>query len=93
MLSKVPRPNIPSTLVSAPQEMLDLSQSPMSGEDVMGTAANSLGSSSWNTTGFDITGQEFHVDNHAPSDSDSADPLNTLFSESDNIDWVSLKGS
>jgi hypothetical protein len=60
--------------------------------DAMGMPANPSDSSSWSTNGFDFPEQEFPLDNYAPSDFNSTDPLNTMFSESDTIDWVSLKG-
>ncbi len=92
MLSKIPRPNISSTLVNTPQEMSSASQVLMNDGNMMVTAESPSGSLLRNTVEFDNPGQEFSVGNDALPDLDPADPLKTMFSESEDIDWVSLDG-
>ncbi len=93
MLSKVPRPNVPSTPGNVCHQMSSVWQTSIGGGDVMGTAGTSPGSSLWKTNGLNSPGQEFSVGNDTHLDSNSADTLNTLFSERNDIDWVSLESS
>jgi hypothetical protein len=69
----------------------NMSQTSVGTGDVMGTSVNSAGTSPWNTTRFDLPGQELLVNQSALSDLNTVDPLNTVFSETDSIDWVSLR--
>ncbi len=83
MLSKVPRPNIPR---KAPcEEMPSMTQALANGSQQPEAAASYPESSPWSMTGFDATDQDLPMYNPAPS----TDPLNTVFSEFDNVDWVS----
>ncbi|TVY93157.1 hypothetical protein LAWI1_G000749 [Lachnellula willkommii] len=41
----------------------------------------------WNTTGFGAPGQDPNMNSYAPLDFNLADPLNTIFTGSDDIDW------
>lgn len=84
MLSKVPRPNIP---VKAPHEMPSVAQPPMNGDQPLEAAVRHSESSSWNMNGLDPAGQKTPTYHYAPPDMSSTDPLNTVFSEFDNIDW------
>ena len=92
MLSKVPRPSIPPNPADTPQEMPTRPPVSMNGADVKSAASISSRFSSWDMSGFDFQGQEFPGNDYAPSDVISADPLNTVFNDFDNIDWVSLDG-
>ncbi|KAK3171834.1 hypothetical protein OEA41_003918 [Lepraria neglecta] len=87
MLSKVPRPNIPPNPADTPQEMPTWPPVSMNGADVKSAASISSRYSSWDMSGFDFQGQEFPGNDYAPSDAISADPLNTVFNDFDNIDW------
>lgn len=89
---KVPRPNVPPILMNGPHEMSNGMRAPLNGLDVIEPATHSPAKSSWNTAEVDVLHQETLQDNSAP-EFDSADPLNTLFNDSDYIDWVSLKRS
>lgn len=82
MLSKVPRPNIPSTLPIQPQILLGERGCPANGCNALKTS---------HTSSFpaesDIPTQR--LPESAPaSEPISVDPLNAIFSESDPIDWV-----
>lgn len=92
MLSKVPRPDFPSTQGNARHEMSSVWQTSTNGEDVMGTTRISPVGSLCEANGFDILRQDMSVDNGAQLDFNSADSLNTIFNESKDIDWVSLDG-
>lgn len=93
MLSKVPRPNVSSTPGNVSHEMSSVWQTTMNGGDVMATAEISSGSSLWKTNGLNRPGQELPVSDDSHLDSNPADTLNTLFSERDDINWVSLESS
>lgn len=84
MLSKVPRPNIPT---EAPSEIPLMRQAPTNGNEPS-TAAVSY-SETWNMDGLDLADQAAPLYNYNPPGSSSTDPLNTVFSEFDNVDWVS----
>lgn len=85
MLSNVPRPNIPA---KAPQEMPRRAQAPMNGDRPLQAAVRYSEGSSWNMNAFEPAGQITPA-SYDPSDISSTDPLNTVFGEFDNIDWVS----
>lgn len=89
MLSKVPDPNRASATVNTLLEMSRMSPPSLNGGDIMGTIANSSGSSS-NLTGLDTPDHDSSVDSHAPMDLDFTNPFDTIFGESEDIDWVSL---
>lgn len=91
MLSKVSSPNIPSAGVNALHQTSSESHISMEGREGVETTAASTESPSWDTSAFDVPGQEFPVDNFSSLDFNSADPLTTIF-EFDTIDWVSLEG-
>lgn len=86
MLSKVPRPNITER---ATQEIPSMMQVPMNGNKLLEGAANYSESLSRNMNGFDLTDQDLPVYNYATPDFSSTVLQNTVFSEFDNIDWVS----
>ena len=88
MLSKVPRPNVPSTPVDVPQDLPSGLQTSVNRDDVMAAATHPSGSSCWDSTSFDVSGQELPAEAYAPLAFDSTDPLNAIFAESDNLDWV-----
>lgn len=92
MLSKVSRPNVTLNSANIPQEISTVSQVSLDKANVMESADNSTWSSLWNRTGFVMPGQEFPINNYSPLDLNPADPLNIIFSETDNVNWVSLKG-
>lgn len=78
MLTKVPRPVVPSI---ATPESSNATQASTNGDH--------SGSTPWSMSEFDLADQDLPTYNSAPSDFSSTDPLNTVFSEFDNIDWVS----
>lgn len=86
MLSKVPRPNVP---INERQEMPTMRQAPTIGNKPFEAVVSHLESSLWNMNGFDRADQEMPLYDNAPPDSNPTDPLNTVFSEFDNVDWVS----
>ena len=86
MLSKVPRPNITG---KAPQVIPSMVQVPMKGDKQPGGAANYSESLSRNMDGFGLAHQDLPMYNIATPDFSSTIPQNTVFSEFDNIDWVS----
>lgn len=85
MLSKVPRPNI---LANAAPEMSSIIQSPMNGNTAVQAAGGFLQSSSRVEDERHPTDQVFVPHDCAPPELSTKDPLNTGFSELDNIDWV-----
>jgi hypothetical protein len=70
-----------------------MSQASVGRGDVIGTLVNSTGASPWNMSRFNLPGQELLVDQSALSDLNTVGPLNTVFSETESIDWVSLQCS
>ena len=91
MLSKVPRPNISSARAAAPQETSNVFDAPRCVEYMI--TANPAETQSWGATEFEIAAQEVLFDNYDLWEFTSADPLNTVFSDFDNIDWVRLEVS
>ena len=83
MLSKVPRPSVTS---EATPERPNAMQTSSNGTGQSEAAASNSGSTPWSMNGFDLADQELPT--HTP-DFTSTNPLNTVFSEFDNIDWVS----
>lgn len=86
MLSKVPRPNV------SQQASLGISSTtlaPVNGNESFQVAVNGLTRSSWNMNGPDVARQEPALYDYALPASQTTDPLNAVFSEFDNIDWVS----
>jgi hypothetical protein len=88
MLSKVPSPNIPSTLLNPPQMVQSELPALVHGNDSM----ESSNSASYPTTEYDSFVHELTMDNYA-LDYSSVDPLNEIFSKSDPIDWVRPRNS
>lgn len=86
MLSKVPRPVVTN---EANLETPIAMQAPMNGNGQCEAAASYSESTPWSMNGFDLADQELPTHNRAPHTFSSTDPLNTVFSEFDNIDWVS----
>ena len=93
MLSKVPKPAYSSSLMNTLLEMPCAPQVSANGEIDRGTAANPSVNSSWDRNGFNAPGQGFFVQDYDPTDFDFADPLNTIFNEPNDIDWVSRSRS
>ncbi|KAI9818019.1 MAG: hypothetical protein M1827_000643 [Pycnora praestabilis] len=87
MLSRVPRPTLPSTPISITSGPFDESQASSDGGRATGTAEGSWGSTSWNLAETNILGQDFNMEEYTHFDFYSADPLNAIFSNSDCIDW------
>ena len=85
MLSKVPRPNVAGI---SRQEMSTTAQVPMKGTesfDTVNDAENPL----WYANDIHLADQDLPTNDYAPPESSSLDPSNTIFSEFDNVDWVS----
>lgn len=92
MLSKVQRPNMAPTLIRAPQESSGVSQASMNGGSQLDTPGNPSESLSWSTATNGAPDPAFPMDDNATSlDLNSMDPLNTMFNEIENIDWVNLE--
>ncbi|CAD6582521.1 MAG: hypothetical protein ASARMPREDX12_000968 [Alectoria sarmentosa] len=87
MLSKVPSANIRD---KPTPEMESMRQAPTKENGPFEAAIGSSESSSWNSNAFDLADQGFSMDTYASPDFNSADPLNTVFTEFDNVDWVIL---
>ena len=85
MLSKVPRPNLPT---NAAQEMSSMIQPPMNANTAVQTAGGFSQSSSRCEDERHPTDQVSLSYGCAPAELSTKDPLNTGFSELDNIDWV-----
>jgi hypothetical protein len=88
MLSKVSRPNVLLTSTSAAQEIPTVFQVSDRG-DIMESSQNPTWTSSWNTTGMADPGQGFPVDNNTLLGFNPKDPLNEVFRDNDDINWVS----
>ncbi len=86
MLSKVPRPKIPT---KAPQERSDATHTVTNANQLGETLVGYSHSSPCNMNGFDFTAQDLPMSNRDPPAFATTDPLNTVFVEFDNIDWVS----
>ena len=85
MLSKVPRPNIAA---NAAREMSSMTQPPINANTAGQVAGGYLQSSSRVEDDCHPTDQVSLPYNCAPPEVTTKDPLNTGFSEFDNIDWV-----
>ena len=86
MLSRVPRPKIPT---KAPQEMSDATHTVTNANQLSENLVGYSHSSPCNLNGFDFTTQDLPMSNRDPPAFATTDPLNTVFGEFDNIDWVS----
>ena len=88
MLSKVPRPNIPVTSQNGSWDPLGVPQTASNGVNSLGSTSDSSRSSPWDMNTFNFTGQNLAA---GTSDFDAVlpDPLNSVFTQSDLIDWVS----
>lgn len=62
-------------------------QAPTIGNKPFEAVVSHLESSLWNMNEFDRADQEMPLYDNAPPDSNPTDPLNTVFSEFDNVDW------
>ena len=91
MLARVPRPKTSSTLSIDSKPTTSLPQSVMNGNTPMDTSDSPSATSQSYTNGFAISEQEQPFDMLALSDLNTSDPLNTIFSASDNLDWVSIQ--
>lgn len=80
MLSKVPRPNVTT---KAPLRISSTMDTPINGHN------ESEDDSSCDTNTFDLAGQQLSTNNYNIADFSATDPLNTVFSELNDIDWVS----
>ena len=85
MLSKVPRPHIPA---NAAQEMSSIIQPPMNANTAVQAAGGYLQSSSRVEDESQPADQVSLPYGYAAPEVTTKDPLNTGFSELDNIDWV-----
>ena len=88
MLSKVPRPTL---LEKASQEISSMTPAPMNGNESFQATVDYSESEPWNMNGIDLADQELSLHDYTPHDLNSADSLNSVFSEFDDIDWVSQK--
>ena len=86
MLSKVPRPDIPR---KPAQEISSMTPAPMDGDEPFQAAVSYSGFTPVNTNSNHLADQELPTWNYAPPADNSTDPLNPVFSEFDNVDWVS----
>ena len=95
MLTKIPRPNISTSQIKTPQGSRIAFKTSISGDVLAEEAVDPLGSlsdnSSWDSTMLDISREIFPTDNSATLNFGEEDPLNTIFNESDSIDWVSFE--
>lgn len=85
MLSRVPRPNIPSTPPNPPQVVLGGLHASTNSSDLM----DNSGPSSYTAILHNAPAQDSLMDNNAP-DPSSGDPLELIFTESSCVDWVCL---
>ncbi len=83
MLSRVPRPKIP------PQEMSDTTHTVTNANRLSEMLVGYSHGSPCNMNRFDFTAQDLPMSNHDPPAFDTTDPLNGVFGDFDNIDWVS----
>ena len=86
ILHKVPRPVVTSKAIQETPSMMQASTNP---NGPCEAALSYSGSTPWSMNGFDLANQELPTYDCAPTDFTSTDPLNTVFSDFDNIDWVS----
>ena len=88
MLSKVPRPSVSAVRQTAGWEPLGMSQDPPNGANLLDSTLSSRGSSPWDMNTFNFANQGVTAD-ITNFDSILSDPLNSVFANSDFMDWVS----
>lgn len=91
MLVKVPRPNASTTTTAqcTKQSPGELAQSSTSEDRLHGAQEQSSSEDScWNTSALETPAQQFPTDRFNPFDASVPDPLETMFGESDGVDWV-----
>ena len=93
MLSKVPKSNVSSNLENTAKDVPTMPQNSANGEYTIEAELASSSSLSGHLDGFDFSAPEFPVEDYAPSDFNLADPLDTIFNEPNDIDWVSTRNS
>ena len=88
MLSKVPRPHVSG---QGTKDIPCPTHAPMTEPNMFEISANYMGNSICDTPGFTTADEEIPIIDHELAEFSTTDPLSTVFSELDNIDWVSLK--
>ena len=86
MLSKVPRPNVTT---KAPLGIPSTMDTPINGHNESEVPVRNRDDSSCDTNAFDLAGQQLSTNNYNIAEFSATDPLNTVFSELNDIDWVS----
>ena len=86
MLSKVPRPNVLAKRHEENSRMMDVPTNPNSSFEEPFVYWNS---SSSDFNGDDLGNQKLPISDYNPSDFGTTDSLDKVFSEFDNVDWVS----
>ena len=90
MLSKFPRPYVSGI---EPKEILNTTHAQMNGQVPFEVPGGYADSASCNTNEFHRANQEVPIKNHDHAGLSTTDPLNIVFNELDNVDWVSRKDS
>ena len=88
MLSKVPRPHLSG---KEPQGVSCTTHAQMTGPNVFEVPASYMARSTHDMNGFDTASEEVPINDHELAEFSTIDPLSTVFSELDNIDWVRLE--
>ena len=86
MLSKVPRQNV---ITKAPQGISSTTDTPVNGHNGLEVPARDPDNSSRHTDEFNVADQQSSINNYNLADFSAIDPLNTVFTELNDIDWVS----
>lgn len=88
MLSKVPRPHVSG---NQPQKIPCTTHAQMTGSNVFEAPASYMTNSTHNINRLDTADEDVPINDHEFDDFSTTDPLSTVFSELENIDWVSLE--
>ena len=86
MLSKVPRPNVTTKVA---QGISGTTNTPTNGLNGFEVPVRDPDNSSCGTTAAGFADQQFSINNYNLANFSATDPLNTVFSELNDIDWVS----
>ena len=89
MLSKFSKPNAIVAPLSAPQSISGALRNPTTEEGLVGSGINSS-KASWTVNPYNDPSEDFPTDFYSSLNLDASDPLNTIFNESNQIDWVGL---
>ena len=88
MLSKIPRPHVSG---NEAKDIPCTTHAQMTGPKVFEVPASYMTSATYDMNAVDTAEEEVPINDHELADFSTTDPLSTVFSELENIDWVSLQ--